>query len=286
MQISENSQLGLRFISDKQTKVVVLELIEAHHKGRIEDIQSTITELETLSEKVETQQEAENFIIPAHLTSENIESVDFGTIDRMFCFGPENNQYIKAIKYFLIQPSVWKAAELIKIGENFTGRTLKDIKQGDYVYLLGKHQMLKFLVVPQGIKGIYFDDKEKIFFEWGIKMETGEAFHYTGFNKEFSKIMQLLTFVELGDIEVSVLESLKNNGAKTRANKIYNGSRNTVFVVDSSWNKLVIRTDGFAVRGHFRLQPCGPANADRKLIWVDAFEKHGYTRRPKAEIIK
>ena len=34
--------------------------------------------------------------------------------------------------------------------------------------------------------------------------------------------------------------------------------------------KLKVR---FIVKGHARLQPCGPGNTDRKLIWVDAYPK-------------
>ena len=97
-------------------------------------------------------------------------------------------------------------------------------------------------------------------------------------------IMQLLSFVELSDIEVTLLNPMKNNGRHKRDGKITNNSPKTVYVVDSSWNKIVMRTDGFAVRGHFRLQPCGPGRMDRKLIWIDAFEKHGYKRKPTAEI--
>lgn len=189
-------------------------------------------------------------------------------------------------KYFLICESVYKAAELIRIGENFTARTVKDIKFGNYTYLMGKHQMVRFICGIGGIKGIYYNNMTCVAFEFGLDIDTGEYYAPKDYQKEFSMIMQIMAFVELGDIEVIELAGGRNNGKSKNDGKITNTSNNTVFVVDSSWNKLIIRTDGFAVRGHFRLQPCGMDMADRKLIWINAFEKHGYTRRPKAEIVR
>lgn len=281
MTISEKSQLGLRFMADRDVKIKVAQAIQKHHENRIIELKDKINIAQDLLDKVK---EGNDFLIPEGLINDDVKALDLGSIDRMFSFGEAAKKY--PVKYFLIQQTVWKAAELIRIGENYTGRTLKDIKQGDYMYLIGKHEFIKFLVVPDGIKGLYYDEIKDIVFEWGIKMATGESFHYKGFNKEFSRIMQLLTFVELGDIEVTLINSLQHNKAPNKNDKIYNGTRNNVYVVDSTWNKLLIRTEGFAVRGHFKLQPCGPGLADRKLIWINAYEKDGYTRRPKAEIIK
>jgi hypothetical protein len=189
-------------------------------------------------------------------------------------------------KYFLICESVYKAAELIKVNTGFTGRTLKDINFGTYTYLMGRNEMVRFIVSKGGLKGYYFDDLKDIAFEFGIEMEYGNYYFQDGYDKLFSKVMQILTFVELGDIEIVELLKGRNNGGKKDKEKVTNTSNNTVFVVDSSWNKLIIRTEGFAVRGHFRLQPCGVNHADRTLIWINAFEKHGFTRKPKAEIIR
>ncbi len=97
--------------------------------------------------------------------------------------------------------------------------------------------------------------------------------------------MKIMIFIELGDIEIVEILKGRNNGKPKSNGKITNTSEYTVYVVDSSWNKLIIRTDGFAVMGHFRLQPCGINFSDRKLIWINAFEKHGYKRSPKAKIL-
>ena len=51
--------------------------------------------------------------------------------------------------------------------------------------------------------------------------------------------------------------------------------------LDCSWLRTIVRTDGFLVRGHFRLQPCGEKHRDRKLIYIEPFQKYGYVRRAK-----
>lgn len=51
--------------------------------------------------------------------------------------------------------------------------------------------------------------------------------------------------------------------------------------LDSSWFRTIIRTEGFKVRGHFRLQPCGVGRKERELIYIQPYEKHGYTRTAK-----
>lgn len=310
MLISKRSQLGLRF-EDMAVKVLFLKAMENNASTKVDTLNKEITFLQALPKnedgKVLLSEDELNdykewmgkdFTIPLQDDLEMIETSK--SIDRAVDRTITQNTGVKiqanwlqsiirendSSKYFLILDSVYKAAELVKIGGGFTSRTMKDINLGHYTYLLGKNKMVRFVVVVGAIKGFYFDDHLNIAFEFGLDIESGKHYVDGQYNGIFSNIMQILTFVELGDIEVITLDRGRNNGGKKKVDKVTNGSNNTVYVVDSSWNKLIIRTDGFAVRGHFRLQPCGHAHADRKLIWVDAFEKHGYTRRPRAEIIR
>lgn len=299
MVISKESQLGLRFIYDIPTKVEALELM----MSRIQEKKSVLdNEVDVLRKKQKEYEDVlqngdeasqrdyvekfKEFIISDIgedlVANEAISS--YSSIGDIFCYDDKTMRPKYDGKFFLIQNSVYKAAELIKIGDGFTGRVMKDIKHGSYMYLMGKHQMCRFDVVERGVKGIFYDDKDKCLFEWGIEMKTGKYFFTPGFQVQFSTIMQILTFIELGDIEVKVLKGLQNNGEK-KDKKVYNATLNTVYVVDSSWNQLIIRTEGFAVRGHFKLQPCGPMQMDRKLIWINAYEKDGYIRKPKATIL-
>jgi hypothetical protein len=73
------------------------------------------------------------------------------------------------------------------------------------------------------------------------------------------------------------------NKVKAKDTEYYNNTPSDVILVDSTWNKLIIRTEGFGVTGHFRLQPHGEKSQLRKLIWVQPFQKHGYVRKPKSQ---
>ena len=50
---------------------------------------------------------------------------------------------------------------------------------------------------------------------------------------------------------------------------------------DCTWYTTIIRNKGFNVRGHFRLQPCGKGNREKKLIYIHEYQKHGYVRRAR-----
>jgi hypothetical protein len=305
MTISEDSQLGLRFLKS-DVKIHCLRLLESNTSNTIAafdkkiDVQKQQLEFIEKSKELFKEETKNNTLIESKFDEKEMLRIldkdfilpdvpynesfyekigSFGTVEDMF-----KSDHLT--KYFLICASVYQAAELIKIGENFTGRTFKDIKPGHYVYLMGKHQMIRFMVAERGIKGIYYDDKANIVFEWGVEKETGEYFHNSADISQFSQIMQLLTFIELGDIEVTLIHPRQKQKAERKEDNMYNATNNTVFVVDSTWNKILVRTDGFAVRGHFRLQPCGDGMRDRKLIWINAFEKNGYIRKPKASILR
>jgi len=67
--------------------------------------------------------------------------------------------------------------------------------------------------------------------------------------------------------------------------KIINELGVDVVLLDSRWFREIVRTSGFKVRGHFRLQPYKDENGvwKRKLIYINEFEKHGYHRRALIE---
>lgn len=296
MQISESSQLGLRF-KQEDVKVDFLQLMKDYLEKELGLTESVINKLcdvanahlsegDTLGTYEFSEDEYE-YVMDGKDDLPQLQNIQ-RTRNKItdLCGLDVNLIDDNDSSYYFICDSVYKTSELIRIKDGFTGRTLKDINFGKYTYLMGKDRMVRFVVVYGAIKGVYYDSKKRIVFEWGIEMETGDYYFSHGRSNEFTELMRILTFIEFGDIEVKMLAAGKNNGLPKKDGKITNGSNNTVYVVDSTWNLIVIRTDGFAVRGHFRLQPFGHNMADRKLIWIDAFEKHGYTRRPRAEIVR
>lgn len=92
-------------------------------------------------------------------------------------------------------------------------------------------------------------------------------------------IYKLLCFIYLSENEEMVVLPGGKHGTRKQG-KIVNSLVMPVTVVTSKWNVTSIRTEGFEVSGHFRLQPYkdGP-----KMIFIDPFMKKGYVRRAKSE---
>lgn len=70
---------------------------------------------------------------------------------------------------------------------------------------------------------------------------------------------------------------------KTPEHKAKNEPGINVTVLDSLWYTTICREEGFMVSGHFRLQPCKDSQGHwtRKIIYIAAYEKHGYHRQAR-----
>lgn len=96
-------------------------------------------------------------------------------------------------------------------------------------------------------------------------------------------IITFLCFLKYVELETKVVEA----GRKIHhaGEKYKNDTKQRVEILDSSWFTTIIRSAGFMVGdetgGFFRMQQCGKGNAERKLVWIQPFEKHGYTRKAK-----
>lgn len=71
-------------------------------------------------------------------------------------------------------------------------------------------------------------------------------------------------------------------GSTTPEHMAKNEAGIDVIVLDSLWYTTICREEGFMVSGHFRLQPV-KENGEwtRKIIYIAAYEKHGYHRKAR-----
>lgn len=124
-------------------------------------------------------------------------------------------------------------------------------------------------------------DRSKTFI-WKEHFENGfDSIWYSSF------LISFLLFIKYAEIETKVVDPGKKQ--KHNNNKYVNETKQRINILDSTWFTTIIRSDGFSVGadtgGFFRMQPCGPNNTQRKLIWVSPFEKQGYTRKAKISTI-
>lgn len=286
MNISHNSQLAL-MMDDINVQVELLQSMKDDKIYRINILDSAIESLR-VAEKDENGNVTvcidESLVGDELVNLEDNRKIDERLSLRLY---GEGNNFIdnENSKLYFICEGVDKCSKMIRIGDNFSSKALRNIDFGKHTYLLGKDEMTRFICATGVIKGLYWCRSKKIHFEYGFDLQDDGYYYDSRYSEEFNKIAKLITFVYLGDIDVLMLEKGRNNLKAKKDGKVTNTSSYNIYVVDSTWNQLIIRTEGFAVMGHFRLQPCGPGFIDRKLIWINAFEKHGYKRTPKARII-
>jgi hypothetical protein len=97
-------------------------------------------------------------------------------------------------------------------------------------------------------------------------------------------VISFLLFKTYADIEYKLIDGIKQKKSIVNGEKIINGTELPIEYIDSTWFVTLIHTEGFKVSGHFRLQPYGKGLEKRKLIYINEFEKIGYTRKAKIDI--
>lgn len=69
---------------------------------------------------------------------------------------------------------------------------------------------------------------------------------------------------------------------KDSSGKYLNETKSDITFLDSKWFTTLVKSDGFLVSGHFRLQPKKVDGVwTRELIWIDEFQKSGYTSKAR-----
>ena len=93
-----------------------------------------------------------------------------------------------------------------------------------------------------------------------------------------TNLFEHIVFKKYAPIETNIVKPSK--GTKSKRKKGCQ-SKIEINVIDSNWFKNIIRSEGFSVKGHFTLRACGIGRKERRLVWINPFEKKGYTRTAK-----
>jgi hypothetical protein len=94
-------------------------------------------------------------------------------------------------------------------------------------------------------------------------------------NSAYELTSYISIFKEYADVETKMLKP--HSKLKEVNCKYSNDTKHNLCFLDSKWFTNLVKSDAFKVRGHFRLQACGEGYKDRKLIWINDFQKNGYT---------
>lgn len=93
-------------------------------------------------------------------------------------------------------------------------------------------------------------------------------------------ICRMVFFLQYAEVQTKIVNN-KTGKKKIGSEKYINQTEIPVEVIDSHYYTTIMRTEGFGVRGHMRKQHYGPGRMEWKLIWIQDFEKKGYTRKAK-----
>jgi hypothetical protein len=99
--------------------------------------------------------------------------------------------------------------------------------------------------------------------------------------KLMGMLMTDIVFKRFAPIETLVINKETNRRGKLNKNRYVNEVKHDVTIIDSNWFTTIIRTKGFGVRGHFAIRACGKGGKDRKIVWIDSYQKNGYIRKAK-----
>lgn len=92
-------------------------------------------------------------------------------------------------------------------------------------------------------------------------------------------LIGILTFIKYCPLETKFVGAGRRE--RHAGQKYVNETHHKIEILDSTWFTTIVRSEGFGVTGHFRMQPYGPGMGQKKLIWIEPFEKTGYTRKAK-----
>lgn len=92
-------------------------------------------------------------------------------------------------------------------------------------------------------------------------------------------LMCFKTFLKYVDVETKIVNA--NKKEKHLGEKYVNETNYKVQILDSTYFTTISRSEGFGVKGHFRLQPFGTGMSQKRLQWIADYQKEGYTKKAK-----
>lgn len=110
--------------------------------------------------------------------------------------------------------------------------------------------------------------------------QGGEDYSLAWFNKHFLNLATLHMFINYANVDT--IEVCRAKKVLFNKQKYFNQTNSNITILDSTWFTNIVRSEGFSVSGHFRLQP-KKINGQwtKELIWINEFQKTGYTIKAK-----
>ena len=192
---------------------------------------------------------------------------------------------ISGIKVFVIRNTVLDIAKKIKIKDEKKFDYLLKAKDGNRILMIDQNKFFKYSKTGGRIVVTYFEGSMGYLYYTMFNWDLDDMYAAKPGDDLATRaerlFVQLIMFMEYAPIEQIILKPKQQNGTRN-TEKVLNDTPQNLTIVDSSWNKVIIRTDGFIVGadtgGFLALRACGVGRYDRKFVWIMPFEKEGYVR--------
>jgi hypothetical protein len=164
----------------------------------------------------------------------------------------------------------------------------------DFVYVLRSHdlppdweigwdQYISFAIFHKNGQPIAFVDKNtvnKINVYWTSKSLICSPTSYEWLIYQYHTIVSIYLFQKYAQVETKIIEPHQHK--KENNCKYINDTKFPITYLDSKWFTTIVKSDGFKVRGHFRLQPkIKDGKWTHELIFINDYMKSGYTSKAK-----
>lgn len=195
------------------------------------------------------------------------------------------------VKSYILRQTTQTVISRIQLGKSFDPGFLVKLPHETIEIILNENALYRFSFDGDWVRGVFLDrakipgDKLMCDFghdSFGFQPSTGvvSVDQNGDLSPRLDDFIRIIVFLYFSDIKTIILQPKGKIG--TLHTERFKNEFNTPFIiVDTNWNQISIRTEGFNVSGHFRLQPCGLNNESRKLIFIEEFQKHGYIRGAK-----
>lgn len=193
---------------------------------------------------------------------------------------------ITNIKTYVIRKTVQDICAKINVKDEKKFDYLQKVKDGNRILVLDENRLFKYFKDGNRIVVAYFalDGDKYIYHMFNFDLDT--AYESRMENEAMAQaeklFIQLIMFLEYAPFGEIYLKPNQQNGTRNEG-KVLNDTPQNLIIVDSAWNKVIVRTEGFTVSGEtgfgfLALRACGVGRYDRKFVWISPFEKKGYVR--------
>lgn len=194
---------------------------------------------------------------------------------------------------YIISGNVINSIDFIKLKKPYDYSVFNKLTDGNKSFLLPDGSILKISKSGDLMRlgYIFYSKQLQVGWHfWKADLKQGESFFgdkevfMAMFNYSVDiiehKAFALLCFVFLSDVITKEISPNSKSGTQ-KSGRVLNDTSHKFIYVNNDWNTVYVRSSGFTVSGHFALRWIGKGRNERRIVFIEPYQKKGYTRTVK-----